>query len=252
MLMENQKIPINFWSEDDRPREKLLTKGKTALTDAELLAILINSGNRNESAVDLCRRILQDNGNSLPELARLSEKQLMTYKGIGEAKALSIVAALELGQRRRMREVTVSQKITCSKDVFEMMQPRVGELSHEEFWVILLSNANRVRKIVKSRDMLIEERFNSQKVIDTLNISKGGMTGTVLDLRILFKLALEYQATAVILVHNHPSGKLKPSHADIQLTKKVVEAGKIMDIVILDHFIITEFDYFSFADNGLI
>ncbi|TDS60199.1 JAB domain-containing protein [Myroides indicus] len=250
--MENQKIPINFWSEDDRPREKLLTKGKTALTDAELLAILINSGNRNESAVDLCRRILQDNGNSLPELARLSEKQLMTYKGIGEAKALSIVAALELGQRRRMREVTVSQKITCSKDVFEMMQPRVGELSHEEFWVILLSNANRVRKIVKSRDMLIEERFNSQKVIDTLNISKGGMTGTVLDLRILFKLALEYQATAVILVHNHPSGKLKPSHADIQLTKKVVEAGKIMDIVILDHFIITEFDYFSFADNGLI
>lgn len=252
MLMENQKIPINFWSEDDRPREKLLTKGKTALTDAELLAILINSGNRNESAVDLCRRILQDNANSLPELARLSEKQLMTYKGIGEAKALSIVAALELGQRRRMREVTVSQKITCSKDVFEMMQPRVGELSHEEFWVILLSNANRVRKIVKSRDMLIEERFTSQKVIDTLNISKGGMTGTVLDLRILFKLALEYQATAVILVHNHPSGKLKPSHADIQLTKKVVEAGKIMDIVILDHFIITEFDYFSFADNGLI
>lgn len=252
MLMENQKIPINFWSEDDRPREKLLTKGKTALTDAELLAILINSGNRNESAVDLCRRILQDSANSLPELARLSEKQLMTYKGIGEAKALSIVAALELGQRRRMREVTVSQKITCSKDVFEMMQPRVGELSHEEFWVILLSNANRVRKIVKSRDMLIEERFTSQKVIDTLNISKGGMTGTVLDLRILFKLALEYQATAVILVHNHPSGKLKPSHADIQLTKKVVEAGKIMDIVILDHFIITEFDYFSFADNGLI
>ncbi len=252
MLMENQKIPINFWSEDDRPREKLLTKGKTALTDAELLAILINSGNRNESAVDLCRRILQDNANSLPELARLSEKQLMTYKGIGEAKALSIVAALELGQRRRMREVTVSQKITCSKDVFEMMQPRVGELSHEEFWVILLSNANRVRKIVKSRDMLIEERFTSQKVIDTLNISKGGMTGTVLDLRILFKLALEYQATAVILVHNHPSGKLKPSHADIQLTKKVVEAGKIMDIMILDHFIITEFDYFSFADNGLI
>jgi DNA repair protein RadC len=250
--MENQKIPINFWSEDDRPREKLLTKGKTALTDAELLAILINSGNRNESAVDLCRRILQDNANSLPELARLSEKQLMTYKGIGEAKALSIVAALELGQRRRMREVTVSQKITCSKDVFEMMQPRVGELSHEEFWVILLSNANRVRKIVKSRDMLIEERFTSQKVIDTLNISKGGMTGTVLDLRILFKLALEYQATAVILVHNHPSGKLKPSHADIQLTKKVVEAGKIMDIMILDHFIITEFDYFSFADNGLI
>jgi DNA repair protein RadC len=133
-----------------------------------------------------------------------------------------------------------------------MMQPRVGELSHEEFWVILLSNANRVRKIVKSRDMLIEERFTSQKVIDTLNISKGGMTGTVLDLRILFKLALEYQATAVILVHNHPSGKLKPSHADIQLTKKVVEAGKIMDIMILDHFIITEFDYFSFADNGLI
>jgi DNA repair protein RadC len=250
--MENQKIPINFWSEDDRPREKLLTKGKTALTDAELLAILINSGNRNESAVDLCRRILQDNANSLPELARLSEKQLMTYKGIGEAKALSIVAALELGQRRRMREVTVSQKITCSKDFFEMMQPRVGELSHEEFWVILLSNANRVRKIVKSRDMLIEERFTSQKVIDTLNISKGGMTGTVLDLRILFKLALEYQATAVILVHNHPSGKLKPSHADIQLTKKVVEAGKIMDIMILDHFIITEFDYFSFADNGLI
>jgi len=249
--MENKK-PINAWAEDDRPREKLLLKGKSALSDAELLAILIGSGSRNESAVDLCRRILEENNNSLPELARQSVANLQKFKGIGEAKAISIVAALELGQRRRMAEVTQKNKITCSKDVFELMQPRIGELSHEEFWIILLNNANTVRDIVANRSLEIDQRFVAYNVDATLNISKGGVTGTVVDLRILFKMALEKNATAVILVHNHPSGKLQPSEADLTITKKIKEAGKIMDINILDHFIITEYDYYSFVDNGLL
>lgn len=248
----NKKKPINTWAEDDRPREKLLLKGKVALSDAELLAIIIGSGSRSESAVDLCRRILEENKNSLPELARQSVGSLQKFKGIGEAKAIAIVAALELGQRRRMAEVVQINRITCSKDVFELMQPRIGELSHEEFWVVLLNNANTVRDIVANRSLEIENRFVSYKVETALNISKGGVTGTVVDLRILFKLALEKNATAVILVHNHPSGKLQPSEADLAITKKIKEAGKIMDINILDHFIITEYDYYSFADNGLL
>ncbi|MDR0229235.1 MAG: DNA repair protein RadC [Flavobacteriaceae bacterium] len=250
--MEYTKKPITAWAEDDRPREKLMLKGKSALSDAELLAILIGSGSRQESAIDLCRRILKDYNNSLTELARQGVANLTTYKGIGEAKAIAIVAALELGQRRRMTEAIKREQITCSRDVFELMQPRLGDLSHEEFWIILLSNSNGVRKVIANSEQTAVERFIDFKVKETLNISKGGMTGTVVDLRILFKLALEYQATGVILVHNHPSGKLKPSDADIQITKKIKEASKIMDIALLDHFIVTEYNYYSFADEGIL
>lgn len=244
--MSDTKKPINAWAEDDRPREKLMLKGKSALSDAELIAILIGSGNKEESAIDLSRRILKDNGSSLAELARQSVLNLQRFKGIGEAKAIAIVAALELGQRRRIADKVSRNKIGSSQDVFELMQPKIGELTHEEFWVIFLNNANHVRGVVANHT----EPFIKHQLIDTVNISKGGMTGTVVDLRILFKLALEKQATGVILVHNHPSGKLLPSEADLQITKKIKEAGNIMDIAILDHLIITEYDYYSFADHG--
>ncbi|MDR2223993.1 MAG: DNA repair protein RadC [Flavobacteriaceae bacterium] len=250
--MEQIKRPITAWAEDDRPREKLMLKGKSSLSDAELLAILIGSGTREESAIDLCRRMLNDYNNNLTELARQGVSNLIQYKGIGEAKAISIVAALELGQRRRMTEAIQKEQISCSKEVFELMQPRIGDLSHEEFWIILLSNSNHVRKVIANKEQQVSERFIEYKIKETLNISKGGMTGTVVDLRVLFKLALEHQATGVILVHNHPSGKLNPSDADIQITKKIKEASKIMDISLLDHFIVTEFDYYSFADHGLL
>ncbi|WP_158962467.1 JAB domain-containing protein [Myroides fluvii] len=244
--MAEIKKPIHAWANDDRPREKLMLKGKSALSDAELLAILIGSGNKEESAIDLSRRILQANESDLAELAKQSVLSLQRFKGIGEAKAIAIVAALELGQRRRMADKIKRTKITCSQDVFELMRPKIGELTHEEFWVIFLNNANHVRGIVASR----EEPFIKHQLIDAINISKGGVTGTVVDLRILFKLALEKQATAVILAHNHPSGKLLPSEADFQITRKIKEAGNIMDITILDHFIITEYDYYSFVDHG--
>ena len=244
--MTDIRKPISTWAEDDRPREKLLLKGKHALSNAELLAILINSGNKSESALDLSRRILQTTESNLAELAKLSVANLQRFRGIGQAKAITIVAALELGQRRRLADSLSRKKISSSKDVFELMQPKLGELTHEEFWVIFLNNSNHVKGVVANR----EEPFVKFQLLETVNISKGGVTGTVVDLRILFKQALEKNATAVILVHNHPSGKLQPSEADLQITRKVKEAGKIMDIAILDHFIITEYDYYSFADHG--
>lgn len=223
--------PINQWAEDDRPREKFLLKGKSSLSDSELLAILIGSGSRNESAVQLCQRILASSQNNLNLLGKLSIQQLMNFKGIGEAKAISIAAALELGRRRREEEVIELKKITSSKAVFEIMQPLIGELPHEEFWVLFLNNSN--------------------KVIYKTQISKGGITGTVVDIRIVFKLALEHNATSIILSHNHPSGKLQASEADIQITKKIKEAGKNLDIQVLDHVIITEKSYYSFVDEGI-
>lgn len=223
--------PINQWAEDDRPREKFLLKGKSSLSDSELLAILIGSGSRNESAVQLCQRILASSQNNLNLLGKLSIQQLMNFKGIGEAKAISIAAALELGRRRREEEVIELKKITSSKAVFDIMQPLIGELQHEEFWVLFLNNSN--------------------KVIYKTQISKGGITGTVVDIRIVFKLALEHNATSIILSHNHPSGKLQASEADIQITKKIKEAGKNLDIQVLDHVIITEKSYYSFVDEGI-
>jgi DNA repair protein RadC len=223
--------PINQWAEDDRPREKFLLKGKSALSDSELLAILIGSGSRNESAVQLCQRILASANNNLNQLGKVSVQQLMEFKGIGEAKAISIAAALELGRRRRHEEVVELDKITSSKAVFQIMQPIIGELHHEEFWVLYLNNSN--------------------KVLHKAQLSKGGMTGTVVDPRIVFKIALEYNAISIILTHNHPSGKLVPSDQDKELTRRLKLAGQQMHILVLDHIIITETDFYSFNDDGI-
>jgi DNA repair protein RadC len=223
--------PINQWAEDDRPREKFLLKGKSSLSDSELLAILIGSGSRNESAVQLCQRILASSNNNLNALGKVSVNQLLNFKGIGEAKAISIAAALELGRRRRAEEAIELKKITSSKMVFEIMQPIIGELPHEEFWILYLNNSN--------------------KVIHKAQLSKGGITGTVVDIRLIFRIAFEQNAVSIILTHNHPSGKLLASDADIQITKKIKEASKYLDISILDHIIITENGFYSFNDEGI-
>jgi DNA repair protein RadC len=230
--MKEGYFPISDWSEDDRPREKLMLKGIDALSDAELIAILIGSGSRNESAVDLSKRILAS-VDSLNSLAKLSLSQLMNFKGIGEAKAITIVAALELGRRRRSEDAAeFIKKITSSKSVFEIMQPIIGELPHEEFWVLFLNNSN--------------------KVISKVQLSKGGITGTIVDTRLVFHYALETKATGLILCHNHPSGSLIPSEADKQITKKIKIAGESLDVKVLDHLIITETNYYSFVDEGIL
>tara|TARA_R110000787_G_scaffold279936_1_gene390350 strand:- start:17815 stop:18513 length:699 start_codon:yes stop_codon:yes gene_type:complete len=223
---------IKQWSEDDRPREKLLLKGKNALSHAELIAILINSGNREESAVALSKRILASVELNLNELGKLSVKDLITFKGIGEAKAISIVAALELGRRRRGEEALEKKKITSSSSVFELMQPIIGELPHEEFWIVYLNNSN--------------------KVLQKIQLSKGGITGTLVDVRLVLKTALQIGAVGLILTHNHPSGTLVPSQADKNITQKLKIAGESIDIKVLDHLIITEKAYFSFADENLL
>ena len=228
--METTHFPINNWSEDDRPREKLMLKGKIALSDAELIAILIGSGSRNESAVALSKRILSS-VDSLNGLGKMSVSQLTNFKGIGEAKAITIIAALELGRRRRAEDAIDLVKVTSSKKVFEMMQPIIGELTHEEFWVLFLNNSN--------------------KIISKSQLSKGGITGTIVDARLVFKLALENGATGLILCHNHPSGNLQPSEADKEITKKLKLAGESLDVKVLDHLIITETKYYSFVDEGI-
>lgn len=230
-MAENSFFPITNWSEDDKPREKLMLKGKSVLSDAELIAILIGSGSRNESAVDLSKRILASIDNNLNALGKLSLSQLMQFRGIGEAKAISIIAALELGRRRREEDAVELKKITSSKSIFEIMQPIIGELSHEEFWIIYMNNSN--------------------KVISKSQLSKGGITGTLVDVRIVFKTALEMGATALILCHNHPSGTLIPSDADKQITRKLKLAGDNLEIKVLDHLIVTETSYYSFADEGI-
>lgn len=223
---------IKNWSQDDQPREKLLYKGKSTLSDAELVAILIGSGNRDESAVSLCKRILASIDNNLNALGKLSIKQLMAFKGIGEAKAITIIAALELGRRRREEEALKKNKITSSCSVFELMQPIIGELEHEEFWIVYLNNSN--------------------KVIQKKQLSKGGITGALVDVRLVLKGALEFGATGLILAHNHPSGGLKPSVSDKQITQKLKTAAESLDIKVLDHLIITEKAYLSFADEDIL
>ena len=232
MSDKSTSFSIKNWSQDDQPREKLLYKGKEALSDAELVAILIGSGNRQESAVALCKRILASTDNNLSQLGKLSIKQLMEFKGIGEAKAITIIAALELGRRRRGGEALDRMKITSSKSVFELMQPVIGELPHEEFWIIYLNNSN--------------------KVIHKNQLSKGGITGTLVDTRLVLKTALEVGAVGLILTHNHPSGTLKPSQADKDVTSKLKIAAQSLDIKVLDHLIITEQSYFSFADQSIL
>jgi len=225
-------LTIKHWNEDDRPREKLLRKGKVALSDTELIAILIGSGNREESAVELSKRILSSIDNSLNTLGKLTVNDLTKFKGIGEAKAISIITALELGRRRRLEEALEKPKISSSKSVFDVMQPIIGELQHEEFWIIFLNNANKIQ--LKTQ------------------MSKGGITGTLVDTRLIFKQALELSATGLILCHNHPSGTLKPSESDINLTKKIKKGGEVLDIKVLDHLIVTEKEYYSFADEGVL
>lgn len=225
-------MSIKSWAEDDRPREKLLLKGKAALSDAELIAILIGSGSRNETAVALSKKILASIDNNLNKLGKMSVADLQKFKGIGEAKAISIITALELGRRRRLEEATEKPQITGSKAVFEIMQPLIGELQHEEFWIIYLNNSN--------------------KVLHKEQLSKGGLTGTLVDVRLVFKKGIELFSTAIILCHNHPSGKLQPSQADKSITSKLKLAGETLDIKVLDHIIITENAYFSFADENII
>ncbi len=231
-MSKRKSLPISQWSIDDRPREKLLLKGNAALSDAELLAILIGSGSRNESAVELAKRMFQDNAQNINKLARLTLGDLQKFKGIGQAKAVTIAAALELGKRRRLETALQVPKITSSKSVFELMQPIVGDLLHEEFWVVYLNNSNKV--IIKQQ------------------LSKGGLTGTLVDTRLIYKKAIEVGATGIILCHNHPSEKLSPSQSDKEITRKIKEAGIVMDIAVLDHLIITEKAYFSFADEGIM
>ena len=223
---------IKHWSDDDKPREKLVQKGKSVLSDAELIAILIGSGSRDESAVELSKRILASVNNNLNELGKLSIKQLMQFKGIVEAKAVTIAAALEIGRRRRGEDAQKITKISSSKDAFELLQPHLGELPHEEFWIVYLNNSN--------------------KVIHMAQLSKGGITGTLVDVRLVMKQALELGAVGLILAHNHPSGGLRPSNADKQLTQKLKNAALALDIKILDHLIITQKDYFSFADQSIL
>lgn len=232
MQEKTTSFSIKNWSDDDKPREKLVQKGRSVLSDAELVAILIGSGSRSESAVELSKRILASVNNNLNELGKLSPKQLMKFKGIGEAKAVTIAAALEMGRRRRGEGVLKIPKITSSRDAYELLRPIIGELQHEEFWILYLNNAN--------------------KVLHRSQLSKGGLTGTLVDVRIVMKKALELGAVALVLAHNHPSGTLKPSQADKEVTQKLQSASKALDIKVLDHLIITQGDYYSFADNNIL
>ena len=230
--MKSSKTSIKQWAEDDRPREKFILKGRSSLSDAELLAIILGSGSRNESAVELARRILDSASSSLVELGKYNLSELQSFKGIGEAKSIAIAAALEIGRRRRSQEINVKNKIASSNDAFELLHAELSDLNTEEFWIILMNRAN--------------------KVIKKIRISSGGISGTVADSRVIFKAAIDNLASAIILAHNHPSGNLKPSQADINLTKKIKNSGNILDIPVLDHIIIAENSYFSFADEGLL
>ncbi|MDG1791288.1 MAG: DNA repair protein RadC [Flavobacteriaceae bacterium] len=232
MKKKKSFFSIKSWSVEDRPREKLLIKGKNSLSKAELVAILIGSGNKDESAVDLSKRILASVNFSLHELGKLTVKKLTKFKGIGEAKAITIVSALELSRRRRSERALIKKKIDSSRSVFELMQPIIGELFHEEFWVIYLNSSNKV--LMKSF------------------LSKGGITSTSVDLRLILKSALQIGAVGLVLAHNHPSGALRPSGADKNITKKIKQAAEILDIKVVDHLIITENSYFSFADKRLL
>lgn len=232
MFTIEKRISIKAWAEEDRPREKLVKNGRHNLSEAELLAIILGSGNEGESAVELSKRILQSCRNRLDQLGKLSVTDLQHFHGIGPAKAVGVVAALELGRRRKASNSGRSPRITASSDVFKVMQPLMEDLRHEEFWMISLNRANRV--------------------ISSKRISSGGLSGTVADPRLIYRSALEQLATSVIFSHNHPSGNTRPSQADIDLTKKLVIAGDILEINVLDHVIVTDKRFFSFADEGMI
>lgn len=225
-------LTIKSWAEEDRPREKLLAKGKQSLSDAELLAILLGSGSRDETAVGLAQRILKSVDNDLNELGRRSIAELTKFKGMGEAKSITVVAAMELGRRRQLTDVKERPQIRSSRDAWQVIAPILMDLPHEEFWILLLNRAN--------------------KVMSREQISLGGVAGTVVDAKIVFRKAIEGMASSIILVHNHPSGNLQPSQQDIDLTRKLKKAGETLDIAVLDHLIIAESSYFSFADENLL
>jgi DNA repair protein RadC len=221
---------ITAWAEEDRPREKMLLKGRQALSDAELLAILLGSGSVGESAVALAQRILGTVGNNLHELGKCSLRDLQKFKGVGEAKAISVAAALELGRRRQLSDLRERPRVSTSRDAYQAIAPLLADLHHEEFWLLLLNKANEV---------FARER-----------LSTGGTAGTVVDLKMVLKAALNARAAGIIAVHNHPSGNLQPSQADLDLTKKLRQAGDLLDLPLLDHLIVSERGYFSFADEG--
>lgn len=231
-MNENRKLNIKDWAVEDRPREKMLTNGARSLSDAELIAILIGSGNTQETAVELSRRILSATDNNLNELSRKTIDFFKTFNGIGEAKAVTIAAALELGKRRKDANVFEKKKIAGSKDVADFFFPLLEDLNHEEFWVMLLNRGN--------------------KIIDTFMVSQGGISGTVIDVRLILKNALDKIASSLILCHNHPSGNIQPSEADIQITNKIKAAAKVMDMAVLDHVIIGQSKYLSMADEGIL
>jgi DNA repair protein RadC len=228
----NEFISIKQWAEEDRPREKLLNKGKKTLSNAELIAILIGTGSKNETAVDLAKKILRTHHDNLNELSKISVTDLIKFNGIGKAKAIIIIAALELANRRRSATVLSRIKITCSKDAFDILKSHIGDAQYEEFWIMLLNRAN--------------------KVLQNFNISEGGISGTVADPRKIFKIAIENNASSIVLCHNHPSGNVQPSESDIKLTHKLKDAGDHLDIQVIDHIIIGENQYFSFADENIL
>lgn len=223
---------IKNWAVDDRPREKLLGKGRESLSDSELLAILINSGNKNKSAVELAKEVLALGKNNLNELGKISLKELMKIKGIGEAKAITLTAALELGRRRQAGTTLNKTFVRSSVELAEFLKTTLKDYSYEVFGVVYLNKANKI---------------NHFEII-----SKGGMTSTIVDPRIVFKKAFEVEATSVVLCHNHPSGSLKPSRVDEEITSKIKEAARYLDITVIDHLIVSDEGYFSFADEGLL
>jgi DNA repair protein RadC len=225
-------LKITDWALEDRPREKLIQKGTSSLSDAELLAILISSGTKDKSAVDLGRELLGNVSNNLNSLGKLTIADLIKIRGIGTARAVTIAAALELGRRRKLADAQEVPQIRSSKDVADIFQPILSDLLHEEFWILFLNRSN--------------------KVITQMKLSQGGISGTVTDVRIVMKKAIECLASGIIVCHNHPSGNLNPSESDSKITQKIKEAGSLMDIQLLDHLIISDKDYYSFADNGAL
>lgn len=224
------RMKLKEWAEQDRPREKLLLNGRRSLSDAELMAILIGSGSKDETAVELSKRILGDVGNDLGDLSRLLLADLCAYKGIGEAKGITIIAALELGRRRKEYIAEEKPQIKGSEDVYRVLKSIYADLSHEEFWILLLNTRN--------------------KVIGKELISKGGMGIVAVDAKIIFQVTLQAKATGIILSHNHPSGSLEPSLSDISLTDKIMKGAKCLDIRVLDHVIVSDEGYYSFIDNN--
>ena len=231
-MPKNQSFPIPDWAEEDRPREKLMTKGVASLSNAELLAILMRSGSPEDNAVELARKILSDFSNNLVELGKATLVQLKSYRGMGEAKALSIIAALELGRRRNTGEIIEKKQIMNSKDIFMLFHPKLSDLPHEEFWILFLNNANRY--------------------LDMQRLSVGGLSSAAADVRLIMKLAVEQLASCIALCHNHPSGNVTPGSYDMLVTRKVKEGGALLDIRLIDHVIIADNKYYSFADEGTL